>query len=415
MFKPGFYEKIGYESFKNMKNYRDEYNSLMTPSQISMLLGLISGYKFSDGRGVENVLEIGVYNGVTSMYMLKEGVKNHKNYYQAGIDIATGDFFGGCVKKEASEEEKAHIDFHFGKTVLNIEEIVPNDKKFDLVFIDGGHHHPSPLFNLVSIIPYLHSESIVCLHDVVDYMRPNAWGETFIYEGWLNKKYRNRNIFRKDMSEETLGVIEIPQDKKALYENLLTIVKVPFRAAPWKVDEKHLGVNRPYLRTLEPFMRKHYSESFVDKFMSYMYKNLEKYEEEYLLRIQETRFYNYLYEKIRKLEKEVFKSDTLSQLLLKNCDKKILFWGGSLFLKEYLNKNDLSKLNIVGVIDKSVKTGQKEFCGLKLYAPEELKGLDANIIISTVKNSNQKVYEDIKQYLTTNNINTELAPNIFNN
>ena len=165
-------------------------------------------------------------------------------------------------------------------------------------------------------------------------------------------------------------------------------------------------------------MLKHYEENFVKEFMGYFHKNLENYKEEKALRIQETRFYNHLYEEIKYLRKkinniyELQSHNALSQLLLKNCDKKIIFWGASLFLKEYLQNNDLSNLNILGVIDKSA-TSIDKLNTLKVYAPSELKNLNADIVISTIKNSNKEVYEQIQEYLTTNNIKAELMPNIF--
>lgn len=66
MFKQGYYEEIGYKKFKEFTNYRQSYKSLASESQISLLMGLIANYKFSNERKIQNVLEIGVYNGVTS-------------------------------------------------------------------------------------------------------------------------------------------------------------------------------------------------------------------------------------------------------------------------------------------------------------------------------------------------------------
>ena len=71
MFKEEYYENIGYDLFFKFEDFRNKYYSLSTISQISFLLGLISNYQFTDGRKIENVLEIGVCNGVTSLYMLK--------------------------------------------------------------------------------------------------------------------------------------------------------------------------------------------------------------------------------------------------------------------------------------------------------------------------------------------------------
>lgn len=333
MFKQGYYEKIGYEYFKKLPNYRKLYNALATESQISLLLGLIKNYKFSDKRDIQNVLEVGVYNGVTALYMLKEGCKDNASYKQYGIDLGNTDFFGEAVIKEADTEELKHFSLHKNSTALDIENIIPKDSKLDLVFIDAGHSHPHPLIDLICVLPFLHEESLVLLHDVVDYMRPNAWGESFIYEYWKAPKYRNIKLNSKYLAnklhnnalkntgideylykEETLGVISIPNDKKELLEMLLYLAKIPFRAAPWDFDDIYLGINEQIIEKLKDFMLRHYSSEFTQSIIDAFYLNLENYKKEWVLRVHETRFYNYLFEKNQKLEKQISKLEKQVEL-----------------------------------------------------------------------------------------------------
>lgn len=329
MFKKGFFENIGFNRFKKYPNYRKKYQSLTTVSQISFLLGLISEYKFSNNRKIENVLEIGIHNGVTSLYMLKEGCRNQKNYKQYGIDIGNGCFFGECVEKEATEQEKEHFLLSLKSTTLDIEKIIPESEKLDMVFIDGGHSHPHPLIDLLCVIPYLHEESIVVLHDVITYMRPNAWGESFIFEAWENYKYRNVNLLSKNLPEEGMGVLtSLIKNKNELYNTLLEVAKTPFRAAPWKFDEIYLGINEETIVKLRSFMYKHYDTEFTDKIIDCFYNNLKEYKKEALLRIHETRFYNYLYEKINR--------KSLLELILQNI----------FYIKKIRNHN---VINILGI------------------------------------------------------------------
>lgn len=307
MFEQGYYEKLGYERFKTYADYRAQYESLASISQISFLLGLIADYKFSNGRKIENVLEIGLYNGVTSLYMLKEGCKNTENYKQYGIDIGNDSFFGEAAQKESTEEEKQHFFLNLNSTALDIEKCIPVGTKLDMVFIDAGHSHPHPLIDLLCVIPYLHDESIVLLHDVVDYMRPNAWGESFIFEAWKYPKYRNINVFAKDIKEEELGMIEIPKDKNKLQEMLLTVAQLPFRAAPWKFDEIYLGINENTIKRLEEFMQRYYEKDFCEQIIKSFYTNLENYKKEWVLRVHETRFYDYLFYKGLNFDAEIKK------------------------------------------------------------------------------------------------------------
>lgn len=345
MFKQGYYEEIGYKKFKEFTNYRQSYKSLASESQISLLLGLIANYKFSNERKIQNVLEIGVYNGVTSLYMLKEGCKNNDNYQQYAIDLGGTDFFGEAVFKEASTEELQHFSLYKNSTALDIENILPQNTKLDLVFIDAGHSHPHPLIDLICVLPFLHEESLVLLHDVVDYMRPNAWGESFIYEYWKFPKYRNiklnsrystnnnipnklnntgieENIFK----QETLGVISIPNDKKQLMDMLLYIANLPFRAAPWDFDDIYLGINEETIERLKDFMLRYYSCDFTQSIIDAFYLNLENYKKEWVLRVHETRFYNYLFEKNQKIEKQISKLEKqveLNKIEIQSLSKKI--------------------------------------------------------------------------------------------
>ena len=70
----GYYEKLGYEDFCSFENYRARmpHSGEATDSQISMILGLIKGYRFSNGRHIQNIVEIGVNNGFTDLYIMKE-------------------------------------------------------------------------------------------------------------------------------------------------------------------------------------------------------------------------------------------------------------------------------------------------------------------------------------------------------
>lgn len=356
MFEKGLYEKIGYEKYKNYPDYRSKYLVLTSVSQISFLMGFISDFKFKNNEPIKNVLEIGIFNGVTSLYMLKEGKIN--DYKHIGIDIETDSkFFGEAVDREASLDEKKKYFKYLGQTALDIEEILKKEQieKLDLVFIDAGHSHPFPLIDLICVLPFIHDETIVVLHDVVDYMRPNAWGESFIFEAWEYGKYRNVNIEdlqqpTKDgkvvpnernssskksekFKEETMGIISIPNNKEELYRTLLKIAKQPFRATPWKFDEIYLGIDENLIKRLENFLYRHYDKNFADEFICCFTKNLASYKEEYILRIHETRFYNWIYETLLKNQQEIRDLESKYERLkkrslfyiLKNIKDKMLF------------------------------------------------------------------------------------------
>jgi hypothetical protein len=299
MFEVGKYEKLGYELFLKYQDYQEKYHSLCNKYQISFLLGLINDFRFLDGRTINTVLEIGVYRGVTSLYMLKEGCKT-VNFQLYGIELGGEVYFGEAVIQEATNEEQTHYHLYKNSTSFDIENYLLG-KKLDMVFIDGGHSHPHPILDLIHIIPFLHSESIVMLHDVVDYMEPNAWGESYIYCNWTEEKYRTEKLNEggEPVGKTSLGCIKIPTDKTLLYENLLRIIKIPFRASPWQFDEIYLGINENHLNRLKTFMDKYYDIDFTEKVFNLFQYNLNEYKENAWLYIHETKFFHYLYKHVR--------------------------------------------------------------------------------------------------------------------
>ena len=99
-----------------------------------------------------------------------------------------------------------------------------------------------------------------------------------------------------------------------------------------------------------------------------------------------------------------FYDKKLINILKKNQNKRILFWGASLFLEEFLTSNDLSKYNIIGIVDKNLEKNGQTCQGYNIFSPEKIKSLNIDIIILTIKNNIDICYKDIKKYLTSESI-----------
>jgi len=310
MFKEGKYERIGYKLYTEYPNFQKKHTSYCDPYQIGFLLGVINHFKFKDGRRIDNVLELGVNNGVTSLYMLKEG-SQRPDFKLYGIEIGTSDFYGNAVFSDATPDELAHYHFHKGCTSFDIEKVLGenNEKKLDMVFIDAGHTHPHPIIDLIHVIPFLHEKSIVLLHDVVDYMRPNAWGESFIFCAWHNEKYRTVSLDDqlKPNGHTTLGCIKIPKNKKELYSTIEQIARTPFRAAPWvSFGELRLGgLDEEHFFSLRLFMEKYYDQDFAERIYNIFCANLKQYEDNFLLYLHETNFFNHIYKRTKRQRRDI--------------------------------------------------------------------------------------------------------------
>ncbi len=91
----------------------------------------------------------------------------------------------------------------------------------------------------------------------------------------------------------------------------------------------------------------------------------------------------------------------LDKLSKKLKGKKVLLYGAGIISETILENYDLSKFNIAGIADKRFeRTDEKEFCGLKTFKPDELKSLEYDNIIITLK-----LYDRIKKILKESGIN----------
>lgn len=99
--------------------------------------------------------------------------------------------------------------------------------------------------------------------------------------------------------------------------------------------------------------------------------------------------------------------------LAKYSSKKIVFWGASFFLQEFLKKHKLHNKNIIGIIDKNSERWNKKLYDYTIYPPEELAELKPEILICTIKNNHETIYREIKEYVKKNCPSATILPDIF--
>ena len=92
----------------------------------------------------------------------------------------------------------------------------------------------------------------------------------------------------------------------------------------------------------------------------------------------------------------------------------MLLWGASLFIEEFIKVNQIENPNILGIIDKNSNRWGSKIAGYKILSPEQIKDVNVEKILLTVKNSNELIYSDLKLFVEQNYPNLELLPNIFN-
>ena len=94
-------------------------------------------------------------------------------------------------------------------------------------------------------------------------------------------------------------------------------------------------------------------------------------------------------------------------------NKKVMLWGGSLFIKQVLEKEKEKNPNIIGIIDRNEASAGKAFCNYTIYPPHSINELKPDGVILTVLSNNESIYESLKEEFKEKYPNTELLPNIF--
>ena len=90
------------------------------------------------------------------------------------------------------------------------------------------------------------------------------------------------------------------------------------------------------------------------------------------------------------------------QLFLKifySKNQKIVLWGASNFLEDFIDKYHIKNKNIVGIIDRNPAKNNKRIGNYLCYPPEKLSTLKADSIITTILNFSNSNRLSISEYL----------------
>lgn len=92
--------------------------------------------------------------------------------------------------------------------------------------------------------------------------------------------------------------------------------------------------------------------------------------------------------------------------IIANCNKKIVFWGASIYLENFIKKYKIKNKNILGIIDKNPEKTGKKIGDFTIYNPEALSKLKPDVVVITIVNSTFQRKKEIK-LLLHNNIKVE--------
>ncbi|MBQ7126229.1 Stealth CR1 domain-containing protein [bacterium] len=92
-----------------------------------------------------------------------------------------------------------------------------------------------------------------------------------------------------------------------------------------------------------------------------------------------------------------------------NNNNKILFWGASIFLENFIKKYEISNDNILGIVDKNPNKYGSFVEQYQIISPNDIKKINPDEIIVTIVNSNAERVSEIKNDLDKLNLDIKIS------
>ena len=83
-------------------------------------------------------------------------------------------------------------------------------------------------------------------------------------------------------------------------------------------------------------------------------------------------------------------------------NSRIMFWGASKFLKEFLDEREITTDNVIGILDKNPARKGSYFNGYEIYTPDEINNLKPNVVIISVLHIGEEQRKEIKDFIKKN-------------
>lgn len=325
----------------------------------------------------------------------------------AGLDIAKGeyitfidadDFVESAFIEKMYNAMKEHKSDLIVTNVLNISENKEEKElkqELDLYYknmeFSSGKHSYNFSSDKIRTGPVakLYRKDIIDKHNIrfPEYLIQEDEAFYWFYMPYVkNLYYINENLYYR-LIHETSTMYELRYNNKNIYDHLIIIKKI----------FKYLKKNKIF---------KLYKNTFIE-YVETVIKNKKdkKLQKHYLYRIA-----LFLPEILRIPINEFILE--LKFLYILFTKKKLVCWGASLFLKDFINKYNIKTKNILGIIDKNPQRQGEKIRNYEIFAPEKLEELHPDYVIFTIKNNSSAIYKCVKEYLN-NYKQITLLPNYF--
>ena len=153
------------------------------------------------GRKIENILEIGVFEGGTVLAWREV----FPEAYILGIDIGIGTDELRELAKKNRIELMLTTDSHDYKTLEKIK-----DKSFDFLFIDGDHSYAGVKKDFKMYSPLVKKGGIVVFHDIKDTQRHRDIN-CFVADFWkeIKVEYEHKTIVDESVGWGGIGILYV--------------------------------------------------------------------------------------------------------------------------------------------------------------------------------------------------------------
>lgn len=164
------------------------------------------------------------------------------------------------------------------------------------------------------------------------------------------------------------------------------------------------------LKQIQKFLKKHkLYKLYKSKFIEYTEMKLNSIEDKEVY----NKYFNKIILFLPEIVQIIFTELKFINQIYANRNKKIVFWGASIFLSNCLEKYKIKSKNIIGIIDKNSKKQGEKIQNYQIFTPEALKELNPDVAIFAVKNNAHNIYPKIEVFLQKEYPNIYLSKNIF--
>ena len=207
------------------------------------------------------VIEIGTSTGFSAAVIAAALSRRHENNSSVWVDT---------IDVRSKIDKMGPIGFEIPALIPDLTTLVrlhtPHDATFvselakrdelEIVFIDGNHHHPWPLLDLLRLAPYVRSGGWIVLHDIQlgtigrkaieagqAWKYDASYGAEWLFDNWPFRKISAATDLKsvKQIQEvcaelerwvrglgSNIGAVQLPNDKSALIPFALRLMSVPF-------------------------------------------------------------------------------------------------------------------------------------------------------------------------------------------